>query len=247
MLTDVEMAQRRAFINFVEGLLNLDPIKRWSPQQAAKHPFITGEKYTGPFEVGRVNPLCVSTNSSSRRPRPQSSAPPRAAVLHRPLPMLPLPQRPLPRSMAGLYRALRLAAANACTRMRRRTTISWLSTSIRLRKHKHRRRPRRLPRAKGPSPATTRSIPSSSSTARGASSASSTLHQRLGTNKWDRLSLPSRTTRVYPAVRRAASNSLSDPTSQPSTRRPTRHPTRTSLDRATARTRSTRWTRFRRR
>lgn len=46
-----EMGQRRAFINFVEGLLNLDPIKRWSPNQATKHPFITGEKYTGPFEV----------------------------------------------------------------------------------------------------------------------------------------------------------------------------------------------------
>jgi len=46
-----EMANRRAFIDFVEGLLNLDPIKRWSPQQAAKHPFITGEKFTGKFEV----------------------------------------------------------------------------------------------------------------------------------------------------------------------------------------------------
>lgn len=45
------MAHRRSFIDFVEGLLNLDPIKRWSPQQAAKHPFITGEKFTGPFQV----------------------------------------------------------------------------------------------------------------------------------------------------------------------------------------------------
>lgn len=50
-LTDVEMAHRRAFVDFVEGLLNLDPIQRWSPQQAAKHPFITGEKFTGPFQV----------------------------------------------------------------------------------------------------------------------------------------------------------------------------------------------------
>lgn len=45
------MNNRTAFINFVEGLLNLDPIQRWSPQQASKHPFITGEKYTGPYEV----------------------------------------------------------------------------------------------------------------------------------------------------------------------------------------------------
>ena len=50
-LTDVGMAHRRAFVDFVEGLLNLDPIQRWSPQQAAKHPFITGEKFTGPFQV----------------------------------------------------------------------------------------------------------------------------------------------------------------------------------------------------
>jgi dual specificity protein kinase YAK1 len=47
------MAHRRAFVDFVEGLLNLDPIQRWSPQQAAKHPFITGEKFTGPFQVSR--------------------------------------------------------------------------------------------------------------------------------------------------------------------------------------------------
>ncbi|KAK4687922.1 dual specificity protein kinase YAK1, partial [Tremellales sp. Uapishka_1] len=50
---DKEMATRRAFVDFVGGLLNLDPIQRWSPQQAAKHPFITGEKYTGPFEPSK--------------------------------------------------------------------------------------------------------------------------------------------------------------------------------------------------
>ncbi|BEI94681.1 uncharacterized protein CcaverHIS019_0702620 [Cutaneotrichosporon cavernicola] len=61
---DREMAQRRAFMNFVEGLLNLDPIKRWSPQQASKHPFITGEKYTGPFEPPTA-PAKRSTGSST--------------------------------------------------------------------------------------------------------------------------------------------------------------------------------------
>jgi dual specificity protein kinase YAK1 len=44
-----EMANRTAFIDFVQGLLNLNPIERWSPQQAKLHPFITGEKFTGPF------------------------------------------------------------------------------------------------------------------------------------------------------------------------------------------------------
>ncbi|WWC71928.1 uncharacterized protein I206_105887 [Kwoniella pini CBS 10737] len=56
---DKEMAMRRAFVDFAEGLLNMDPIKRWSPQQAAKHPFITGEKFTGPFQP---------TAHSSKRP-----------------------------------------------------------------------------------------------------------------------------------------------------------------------------------
>lgn len=42
---------RASFIDFVTGLLNMDPIKRWSPQQAKQHPFITGEKFEGHWEV----------------------------------------------------------------------------------------------------------------------------------------------------------------------------------------------------
>ena len=42
---------RTVFIDFVQGLLNMDPIKRWSPQQAKLHPFITGERFTGHWEV----------------------------------------------------------------------------------------------------------------------------------------------------------------------------------------------------
>ncbi|PKI83452.1 dual-specificity kinase [Malassezia vespertilionis] len=47
--TDKEMANRAALTDFVAGLLNLDPIQRWTPQQARLHPFITGETFTGPF------------------------------------------------------------------------------------------------------------------------------------------------------------------------------------------------------
>ncbi|KAG9306830.1 hypothetical protein G9A89_005731 [Geosiphon pyriformis] len=46
---DKEMQNRLAFIDFVQGLLNLNPIERWSPQQAKLHPFITGEKFIGKF------------------------------------------------------------------------------------------------------------------------------------------------------------------------------------------------------
>jgi dual specificity protein kinase YAK1 len=51
------MANRTAFVDFVQGLLALDPLQRWTPQQAAKHPFITGEKFTGPFQVRK--PLVI--------------------------------------------------------------------------------------------------------------------------------------------------------------------------------------------
>lgn len=38
-----------AFIDFVRGLLTINPLERWSPQQAKLHPFITQQKFTGPF------------------------------------------------------------------------------------------------------------------------------------------------------------------------------------------------------
>ena len=52
IITLLEMYIRNVFIDFVQGLLNMDPIKRWSPQQAKLHPFITGERFTGHWEVG---------------------------------------------------------------------------------------------------------------------------------------------------------------------------------------------------
>ncbi|KIM20320.1 hypothetical protein M408DRAFT_82180, partial [Serendipita vermifera MAFF 305830] len=47
----LEQSLRLAFIDFVQGLLNLDPLMRWTPQQARSHPFITGKEFTGPFMV----------------------------------------------------------------------------------------------------------------------------------------------------------------------------------------------------
>ncbi|GAA5988217.1 hypothetical protein JCM10908_002116 [Rhodotorula pacifica] len=46
---DKEMRNRIAFIDFVQGLLHLDPEQRWSPQQARLHPFILGEPLLAPF------------------------------------------------------------------------------------------------------------------------------------------------------------------------------------------------------
>ncbi|ORX99677.1 kinase-like domain-containing protein [Clohesyomyces aquaticus] len=60
-----EMANRTSFIDFAQGLLNLNPLERWTPNQAKMHPFITQAKYTGPF----VPPMTLR-QGSSRSPAP---------------------------------------------------------------------------------------------------------------------------------------------------------------------------------
>lgn len=59
------MNNRVAFIDFVHGLLNINPLERWTPQQARTHPFITQQKFTGPFQ-----PQMHLKSSSSRSPAP---------------------------------------------------------------------------------------------------------------------------------------------------------------------------------
>ncbi|KAI9853134.1 MAG: dual specificity protein kinase yak1 [Vezdaea acicularis] len=61
-----EMNNRIAFIDFVRGLLNINPLERWSPQQAKLHPFITQQKYTGPF----VPPSNLKSSSINKSPAP---------------------------------------------------------------------------------------------------------------------------------------------------------------------------------
>jgi dual specificity protein kinase YAK1 len=63
---DREMNNRVAFIDFVRGLLNINPLERWSPQQAKLHPFITQQKFTGPF----VPPMNLKASSANRSPAP---------------------------------------------------------------------------------------------------------------------------------------------------------------------------------
>ena len=68
-----EMSNRSSFVDFVSGLLNMDPTKRWTPQQAKLHPFITGEKLTQPFKpplspvdsMGRPKMNAVASSSST--------------------------------------------------------------------------------------------------------------------------------------------------------------------------------------
>lgn len=61
-----EMNNRIAFIDFVRGLLNINALERWSPQQAKQHPFITQQKFTGPF----APPMNLKASSLNRSPAP---------------------------------------------------------------------------------------------------------------------------------------------------------------------------------
>eukprot|EP00834_Sanchytrium_tribonematis_P002051 NODE_57_length_28844_cov_0.352687.p5 type:complete len:522 gc:universal NODE_57_length_28844_cov_0.352687:15871-14306(-) len=47
---DEEFYNRHVLIDFIMNLLQLNPLKRFSPQQAKMHPFITGRKWEGPFK-----------------------------------------------------------------------------------------------------------------------------------------------------------------------------------------------------
>lgn len=71
-----EMANRTAFIDFAQGLLNLNPLERWTPNQAKLHPFITQTKFTGPF----VPPMTLRSGSS-RSPAPGVQEQQRAEAL----------------------------------------------------------------------------------------------------------------------------------------------------------------------
>jgi dual specificity protein kinase YAK1 len=59
------MNNREAFIDFVQGLLILNPLERWTPSQAKHHPFITQQKFNGRW----VPPMGLKSGSS-RSPAP---------------------------------------------------------------------------------------------------------------------------------------------------------------------------------
>ncbi|XP_077244716.1 dual specificity protein kinase YAK1 homolog isoform X2 [Tasmannia lanceolata] len=58
-----ENLTRLALIDFLRGLVEFDPVKRWSPLQAMQHPFVTGEPFTCPYKPPPKTPRkAVSQN-----------------------------------------------------------------------------------------------------------------------------------------------------------------------------------------
>ncbi|KAJ7091196.1 kinase-like domain-containing protein [Mycena epipterygia] len=64
-----ELNNRASFIDFCQGLLNLNPVTRWTPQQARLHPFITGEKFTKPFVPDGLTGSSQSQQGTSADPK----------------------------------------------------------------------------------------------------------------------------------------------------------------------------------
>ena len=84
--------RRLAMLHFCEGLLQLDPARRWTPMQSLKHPFITGEPFSGSFRVPDREPSPLGSRhpmgggaprAHPRRPRAPSRSPPRPHRLRR--------------------------------------------------------------------------------------------------------------------------------------------------------------------
>lgn len=67
---DLEMHHRRSLIDFLGGALDMNPLTRWSPEQARKHPFITNEPFKSPYTP---NNLKEPTSPKNRYPRLDNS------------------------------------------------------------------------------------------------------------------------------------------------------------------------------
>jgi serine/threonine protein kinase len=50
---------KQCFVDFIKGLLMLDPRSRWTPSMTQQHPFISRKKYEGPFVPKRETNLMM--------------------------------------------------------------------------------------------------------------------------------------------------------------------------------------------
>ncbi|ORX47222.1 kinase-like protein [Hesseltinella vesiculosa] len=67
-----DLERRHALIDFLYGLLELNPLKRWTPQQARYHPFVTGEPFVEPYDPNQLRLSSVSTLTSQQHPHRSS-------------------------------------------------------------------------------------------------------------------------------------------------------------------------------
>lgn len=54
------------FVDFIKGVLILDPRKRWTPSMSWQHPFISRKKYEGPF-TPKIETVSKKSNETSNQ------------------------------------------------------------------------------------------------------------------------------------------------------------------------------------
>lgn len=68
-LIEQEMNHRDCLIHFLTGLLNINPLERWTPQQANLHPFITNQPFNGewypPGTLQTISKKTIQSNSNN--------------------------------------------------------------------------------------------------------------------------------------------------------------------------------------
>ncbi|VEU21359.1 DEKNAAC102786 [Brettanomyces naardenensis] len=52
---DKELENRKCLIHFLRGILNLNPLERWTPQEASMHPFVTSQPFMGDWNPPAKN------------------------------------------------------------------------------------------------------------------------------------------------------------------------------------------------
>lgn len=80
-----EKINRECLLDFLLGVLRFDPETRWTPKQAAAHPFVSGQKYTGPYvPLPETRPTHYSVSQGIGIPGVQanSMAAPMAGAIH---------------------------------------------------------------------------------------------------------------------------------------------------------------------
>ena len=61
--------RRRSMLHCVQGLLLIDPSQRWTPRQALRHPFVTGEPFqtdfSPPLDAEPTKPTCTTSSTGN--------------------------------------------------------------------------------------------------------------------------------------------------------------------------------------
>ncbi|ODV84001.1 hypothetical protein CANARDRAFT_236831 [[Candida] arabinofermentans NRRL YB-2248] len=65
LMIDRELQQRKSIIHFLKGVLNLNPLERWTPHEASLHPFVTDQPFNGYWSPPGTNYNSNNNNNNN--------------------------------------------------------------------------------------------------------------------------------------------------------------------------------------